>query len=608
MDYEAGHKLDKYEVEKKLGEGGMAVVYKVRHETLKTPFALKILKISHPQIQERMIREGQVQAQLRHPNVVAVNDVITVEGNPGLVMEFIEGMAMDEWIDENNMSMEMAEEFFLQILDALEEAHSKSIIHRDLKPSNVMLESKRGKLIPKVCDFGLAKAMEEDDKGFTKTGVTMGTPAYMAPEQVRNAKTVDQRADIFSLGAIFFEMVTGQQAFQGTDTLDLLNAVANKPHTPPERIVEGLPSRYAAAINGALEKDPNKRIPDCEVFRKVLLGEMEFSTKSKNTAQTMFDLDLFGDEDFLDNVDNSQTELIKKNQNPNQTQPQMGVSSFQNTTLSPEQIQANSNPGLNSSMMQTQINQTMSPEMMGQMQHSHNSMPGVNQSMYPNQTMGPQTVYMQPQDSGTNKIIIVLLLVIIGFGGYYLSVSQEKADDTPQLTAEEQQRRDEEAKKATEAEIAAKVQAELDKKEQEQKIAELEKQLAEKEQKAQKTSSSTKKPTKNTVSKNATPPTDTTPQNQTQKTIQETKTPKEPKTIGTTSEGTVVVTGANKIKLFKINNKQNYSPGKVPAGQYELQVDFGVGMGYQKMDTFTLSSGGVIQYKCDDSFMECKKQ
>ena len=100
MDYESGHKVDKYEVEKKLGEGGMAVVYKVRHETLKTPFALKILKVSHPQIQERMIREGQVQAQLRHPNVVAVNDVITVDGNPGLVMEFIEGMAMDEWIDE----------------------------------------------------------------------------------------------------------------------------------------------------------------------------------------------------------------------------------------------------------------------------------------------------------------------------------------------------------------------------------------------------------------------------------------------------------------------------------------------------------------------------
>ena len=212
--------------------------------------------------------------------------------NPGLVMEFIEGMAMDEWIDENDMPLEQAEEFFIQILDALEEAHSKSIIHRDLKPSNVMLESKRGKLIPKVCDFGLAKAMEEDDQGFTKTGVTMGTPAYMAPEQVRNAKTVDQRADIFSLGAIFFEMVTGVQAFQGTDTLDLLNAVANKPHTPPERIVSGLPPRYCAAINGALEKDPKRSIPDCETFRKVLLGEMGFSTKSKNTAETMFDFDL----------------------------------------------------------------------------------------------------------------------------------------------------------------------------------------------------------------------------------------------------------------------------------------------------------------------------
>ena len=146
-----------------------------------------------------------------------------------------------------------------------------------------MIETRWGKRVAKVCDFGLAKAMEEEDQGFTKTGVTMGTPAYMAPEQVRNAKTVDQRADIFALGTILYEMVTGQQAFQGTDTLELLMAVAKDPHRPPEKVIEDLPKRISAAINGALEKNPNHRIPDCEIFRKIYLGEMDSHRKKSRS-------------------------------------------------------------------------------------------------------------------------------------------------------------------------------------------------------------------------------------------------------------------------------------------------------------------------------------
>ena len=281
MNFKTGDIIEKYVIESVLGEGGMAVVYKVRHQTLQTQYALKILKVTHEHIRNRMIREGQVQARLRHPNIVSVVDVITVGDSPGLLMEFIEGQPLDELLDDQKLSLKDTEEIFLQILEALRVAHSLKIIHRDLKPANILIETRWGKRVAKVCDFGLAKAMEEEDQGFTKTGVTMGTPAYMAPEQVRNAKTVDQRADIFALGTILYEMVTGIQAFQGTDTLELLMAVAKDAHRPPQEIIQDLPPRIVAAIDGSLEKNPNSRISDCELFRKILLGEIESHKKRK---------------------------------------------------------------------------------------------------------------------------------------------------------------------------------------------------------------------------------------------------------------------------------------------------------------------------------------
>ena len=296
MGFESGDKIDKYVVDCELGEGGLAVVYKVIHEKLNIPYALKVLKVSHPKLRERLLREGQLQAQLQHPNVVAVIDVLEVDGCPALILEFIDGQSMDDWLRDNQPTFDEAEQVFLQILDALEEAHSKSIIHRDLKPSNVMMLQTRHKLQAKVCDFGLAKALEGDGANMTRTGMTMGTPAYMAPEQVRDAKGVDQVADVFSLGAIFYELVTGQQAFTGKDTLELLNSVANLPHPPAERIVDGLPERYVNAINGALVKNPYFRIPSCSVFREVLLGERIWQTDQLAENDTIVGLNLYDDE------------------------------------------------------------------------------------------------------------------------------------------------------------------------------------------------------------------------------------------------------------------------------------------------------------------------
>ena len=162
----------------------------------------------------------------------------------------------------------------LQILDAVEEAHERGIIHRDLKPANVMMQRTRNKMIPKVCDFGLGKNLAKE--GQTRTGQQMGTPAYMAPEQIRSTKDVDQRADIFSLGAILYELLTGHRAFRASNTLDLLNAVASQPHPTPRLYISDLEDRYIQAIDGALTKNAQFRIPDCATFRRVLLGEEEW--------------------------------------------------------------------------------------------------------------------------------------------------------------------------------------------------------------------------------------------------------------------------------------------------------------------------------------------
>ena len=273
----------KYVIDSELGEGGLAVVYKVRHATLDTPFAVKILKVTLPSLQERLITEGQLQAQLQHPNVVKVTDVIKIDGFPALVMEFIDGIALDDYLNESAPTPKEAEEMFLQILDAVEEAHDRGIIHRDLKPANVMMQRTKTKLIPKVCDFGLGKNLAKE--GQTRTGQQMGTPAYMAPEQIRSTKDVDQRADVFSLGAILYELLTGHRAFKGANTLDLLNAVASQPHATPRLYVQDLEERYVQAIDGALTKNAQFRIPDCGTFRQVLLGE-EAWTVDRPSAPT----------------------------------------------------------------------------------------------------------------------------------------------------------------------------------------------------------------------------------------------------------------------------------------------------------------------------------
>ena len=229
MKLNPGTTVDRYVVEEILGAGGTAMVYLVRHKSLGTRHALKVLTISSAAIRERMLREGQVQATLQHPNVVAVTDVIEIEGQPGLLMERIVGPSLERALSKYKLAMGDAEVLFHGILSGVRAAHDMGLVHRDLKPANVLLQRTQAGFVPKVTDFGLAKVLEADPAVIhTRSGIAMGTPSYMAPEQIRDARTVDQRADIWSLGCLLYELMTRRRTFPGDEALAIYNAVNDR--------------------------------------------------------------------------------------------------------------------------------------------------------------------------------------------------------------------------------------------------------------------------------------------------------------------------------------------------------------------------------------------
>ncbi len=276
MDLNPGTQVDRYVVQSVLGEGGMAVVYLCRHDQLGTAHALKVLTMTSRAVRQRLVQEGRLQAQLRHPNIVAVTDIITLNGAPGLVMEYIEGPSLDDLLNEKSLSFEQADALAEGILAGVAHAHAQGLVHRDLKPANIMLAVEGGTLVPKVMDFGLAKLLEgEPGSARTRTGSTMGTPHYMSPEQVSDSKNVDGRTDVFALGAILYELVTGHRAFGGENLLQIFSAVASARFKAPKSLRPDLPDRMERAILGALEPDKDARIQSVEQLIAVWTGKSE---------------------------------------------------------------------------------------------------------------------------------------------------------------------------------------------------------------------------------------------------------------------------------------------------------------------------------------------
>ena len=262
---QAGQEIDRYKVEWVLGEGGMASVFRVRHTTLGTTHALKVLSITTTDIRQRLIQEGQMQATLQHPNIVSVSDVIDISGVPGLLMEYIEGPSLDQWTYRYRPTLPEALAVFRGIVAGVGHAHSKGLIHRDIKPGNVLLHVGRDAIIPKVTDFGLAKfAQIHNSPKRTQPGTTMGTPQYMSPEQMRDASKVDHRADLFSLGCILYELVCGVPPFEGNDLVELINTVCKGDYVPIPHRVPNVPGEVITTVKGLLNPDVTKRINSCE--------------------------------------------------------------------------------------------------------------------------------------------------------------------------------------------------------------------------------------------------------------------------------------------------------------------------------------------------------
>src|SRR6266568_8672385 len=242
MTIAAGTKLGRYEIRSKIGEGGMGEVYRARDEKLNRDVAIKVLPVTYSQDAERLKRleqEAQATSALNHPNILAVYDVGTCDGAPYVVSELLEGQTLRQRIGGTALAQRRAIDFALQIAHGLAAAHGKGIVHRDLKPDNLFI-TKDGRV--KILDFGIAKLTGTADGDLSQTsiptrrvdtepGKVMGTVGYMSPEQVRG-RAADARSDIFSFGAILYEMLSGKRAFHGESAVETMSAILKE--DPPE--------------------------------------------------------------------------------------------------------------------------------------------------------------------------------------------------------------------------------------------------------------------------------------------------------------------------------------------------------------------------------------
>jgi len=278
--------IDRYIVVDFLGEGGAARVYKVKHYHLQSIHALKVLAVNDAETKRRLIEEGRSQASLRHPNVVAVTDALLHEGQPCLVIEFVDGPSLYDLMDEYKPNLEEALELFRGILRGVDAAHRHGLVHRDLKPENVLLAQTDRGVVPKVADFGLVKVLAKGaGHRDTSSGTFLGTPQYMSPEQISDPASVDPRADMFSLGCLLFEMVCGQVAFDADNTYEALNKIMNSEYPPPESLVPNLPKHIKDAINGLLAHEAKDRTADCSILMDQLYGGVEKIRSASDDTQ-----------------------------------------------------------------------------------------------------------------------------------------------------------------------------------------------------------------------------------------------------------------------------------------------------------------------------------
>lgn len=268
MSYQVGERVGDYEILKVLGAGGMGKVYKVRNQISDRVEAMKVLLPnleSDPDLANRFMREIKVQASLTHPNIAALHTAQRVNNQLLMLMEYVEGVTLEELASNGALAVDKAVEYISQALSALGYAHQHGVIHRDIKPANMMLTP--GGVV-KLMDFGIARATA--DRKLTQTGHTVGSLFYMSPEQIQGAQDLDARADLYSVGITLYELVTGQRPFSGTSDYSIMAAHLQAQPVPPIQVDPRLPAVLNDIILMSIAKDPGQRFQSAEAFRGAL--------------------------------------------------------------------------------------------------------------------------------------------------------------------------------------------------------------------------------------------------------------------------------------------------------------------------------------------------
>jgi serine/threonine-protein kinase len=293
----------KYAIVRPIGEGGMGAVYEAKHQLIGHRVAVKFLHAQHatnPQVLQRFLQEAQIAGSLGHANICEVTDIgRTDDGVPYMIMPLLEGtpLAQEMKRDEGKLPTPRVFDIIYQVLTALERAHAAGVVHRDLKPENIFLThlGDRADFV-KLLDFGISKLMTGTDpgvSGLTSTGMVLGTPYYMAPEQARGSKQIDHRVDIYAVGVILYEMLTGALPFEADSYNEIIVKIVTEPFPMPRALDPSIPPEVEAVILKAMARSPEERWTTTKEFRHALMNRARSS--GMGLPQYLTRMDMTGD-------------------------------------------------------------------------------------------------------------------------------------------------------------------------------------------------------------------------------------------------------------------------------------------------------------------------
>jgi serine/threonine-protein kinase len=267
--------IDRYRILSTVYEGEYTTVHAALHTVLGSQLALKVLNPGAPaEVGRALLQEGRIQAVVRHPHVLRVADAFEVDGRILLAMEFVKGESLADYIEPGRQPLEVVLPLFKGIVRGVRAIHKRGIVHRDLKPENVLLEPNGKRFRPLVADFGMAKILQPNQqptpRGLSTSFSFLGTPEYMAPEQAADPGRVDTRADLFSLGALLYELVTGVVCFEAEHDVDVMYRAARADYDPVTAHVDDVPEAIVELVDALLRPKVEARLQSASAVLRVL--------------------------------------------------------------------------------------------------------------------------------------------------------------------------------------------------------------------------------------------------------------------------------------------------------------------------------------------------